>query len=426
MISLVIGAGVSGFGAAKLLRARGKNVRVSDGGILSPDKLAKFSALGIEVLHGGHRLDHLDGVSEIVISPGVNASHPLLTEAKNRGIQAVSEIDLAMASYNGTIYAVTGTNGKSTTCAMIHHVLQRLGIKSALAGNFGMPPSQILAEDGELPPHLVLELSSYQLEQTSGLNPTVSIFTSFSHDHMARHGSMFGYLQAKWRIFDHMKPSGLVLAPSEILMAANDLGLKLSPSINKIISDRSYICSLAPSSIVEPHNRLNAGFAIASVSHSLGLTPESIASKLNDFVGLRHRCELIGNINGHPCINDSKSTNVESTIVALEGQVTPVLLMMGGQGKGESYEPLLSYKNKIAAVITFGASGPDIARDLSSKIMVHEFPTLAVALSQIAGIISKVRSPVLFSPGCASFDEFDNYEHRGDVFIIGMKSFLDR
>ncbi|MBM4251010.1 MAG: UDP-N-acetylmuramoyl-L-alanine--D-glutamate ligase [Deltaproteobacteria bacterium] len=425
MITLILGAGVSGFGATKLLRTKNKRVRISEGSILSTERIKKFTELGAEVLHGGHQLSHLEGVKEIIISPGISFTHPLLLEANARGIAINSELDLALAGYSGTIYAVTGTNGKSTTCKMIDHLLQKSGIKSAIAGNYGMPPSEMLADAGELPPHLVLELSSYQLEQSSHIRPNVSIFTSFSHDHLARHGSMLGYLRAKWRVFDNMQDASLLVIPADILLLAEESGLCLETDTKELITDRSFLASLAPTSIAEQHNRLNAGFALTAVAHTLGRDVRSLAEGLKDFIGLRHRCELIGTVRGNQCINDSKSTNVESTLVALSSQTRPVLLLMGGQGKGESYTPILKLKDKISSVITFGASGPAIANDLSRELLVHEFPTLTVALGQIAGIISNKPTPILFSPGCASFDEFNNYEHRGDVFREQMKGLLD-
>jgi len=236
---------------------------------------------------------------------------------------------------------------------------------------------------------------------------------------------MLGYLRAKWRVFDNMQDAGLMVIPADILNFANESGLSLSKGKKELITDRDFLASLAPTSIAELHNRLNAGFALTAVAHTLSMEVKGIVEGLIDFVGLKHRCELIGTVKGHPCINDSKSTNVESTLVALESQTKPVLLLMGGQGKGESYAPILSQKDKISAVITFGASGREIALDLSRELPVHEFPTLTVALGHIAGIISSMPTPILFSPGCASFDEFKNYEHRGDVFREQMKGLLD-
>ena len=424
MTWLIIGAGVSGLGAAKLLRSRNLDVRISEGSLLPKDKREKFKMIGADLFDGGHKSEHLDGISQIVVSPGIPVSHPLLVEAKHRNIPVMTEIDLAIREYTGFLFAVTGTNGKSTTCAMIHHLMRKLGTDTALGGNFGEPPTQMLAE-GKLAPYLILELSSYQLEQSASVKPKVAIFTSFSHDHLSRHGSLEGYLKAKWRVFEHMPKDSLAIIPQNILDEAKVSGLSIDEKNTRIISDTDYLHSLAPKSIAEPHNRLNAGFAISAVAHALGSDVGDIAPLLNDFVGLRHRCEVIGRIKNLPVINDSKSTNVESTLVALQGQIQPVILMMGGQGKGESYLPILQLKENIAAIVVFGASGPEIARDLKGSVRVHEFPNLKIALDQIAGIIKHKVAPILFSPGCASFDEFSNYEHRGEVFRTSMRPLLD-
>ena len=424
MTWLIIGAGVSGLGAAKLLRARRIAVRVSEGTFLPKEKATKFHLIGAELCDGGHKPVHLDGVSQVILSPGIAMSHPLLIEAKHRNIPVMTEIDLALREYSGILFAVTGTNGKSTTCAMLFHILRKRGVESALGGNFGEPPTQMLAE-GKLAPYLILELSSYQLEQSAFVKPQIAIFTSFSHDHLARHGSLKGYLKAKWRVFDHMPKDSVAIVPETILEEAEVCGLTINENYTRIISDASYLQSLAPKSIAEPHNRLNAGFAISAAAHALGCHAGEIAPLLNDFVGLRHRCDLIGRINYLSVINDSKSTNVESTMVALKGQDRPVVLMMGGQGKGESYLPVLQLKKNIAAIVTFGASGPEIARDLKGSVRVHEFPSLRIALDHIAGIIKQELVPILFSPGCASFDEFSNYEHRGEFFQTSIRHLLD-
>jgi hypothetical protein len=174
---LVIGAGVSGLGAAKFLRAKGLAVRVSERSKLSPEKAAPWSALGVDLKDGGHDVSHLSGVQGVVLSPGLPATHPLLLEAKRLALPMVSEIDLALGSYTGRVYAVTGTNGKSTTCAMLGHLLEKAGESVEVGGNFGDPPTAMLAE-GRVPDHLVLELSSYQLEQSDLVAPEVAVFAT--------------------------------------------------------------------------------------------------------------------------------------------------------------------------------------------------------------------------------------------------------
>jgi UDP-N-acetylmuramoylalanine--D-glutamate ligase len=421
---LIIGAGVSGFGAAQLLRKDGEKVRVSEKSHLPEQKKTAWVNLGVECLDGGHDLAHLDGISHILLSPGLPSSHFLLEASRQKQLPQISEIDLALDRYQGCLIAVTGTNGKSTTCAMIHHLLNKLRLKNAIGGNFGDPPSAILAR-GNVPPYLVLELSSYQLEQSQKVRPDVAVFTSFSIDHIARHGSMAAYLQAKWRIFDQMTSSQKAILTPEILRLGSDQKLKAPINVDLVDQtkiDRFFSSGVGPK---EPHNRLNGTFALLAVSHVTGEAPESLIPHLNDFKGLPHRCELVGYIGGKSIINDSKSTNVESTLVALSSQDQPVILMMGGQGKGEPYSPILEKKSIISALVTFGPTGDVIAKELQGQLEIFSFPTLDAATKGISGIINRYHHPILFSPGCASFDEFSNYEHRGEFFRKAMLSLCD-
>ncbi len=409
---LVIGAGVSGLGAAKFLRGKGDDVRVSERSHLDHAKLHEFAKLGVEVKDGGHDVAHLDGMEKIVLSPGLPATHPLLIAARARKLPMVSEIDLALECYRGKVIAVTGTNGKSTTCAMLGHLLAKLDCLVGVGGNFGDPPTAMLAE-GRTPEFLVLELSSYQLEQSLRVRPEAAVFTSFSYDHLARHGSLQAYFAAKWKVFEQQTAGQIAVLPAYIDAIAEKDGLRFPAGVNVVHADGA-------------HNALNANFATTVAGHLLGKDPKTLLPLLADFRGLPHRCEPVGTVPGGPVVNDSKSTNVESTLVALHSMDRPVILMMGGQGKGEPYSPILAEKTKIARLITFGASGKEIADQLRGELPVHEFPTLAAALDEIGGILKKHAHGVLFSPGCASFDEFRNYEHRGEVFRTAMARHLAR
>lgn len=409
---LVIGAGVSGLGAAKFLRHQGYDVVVSERSKLEPAKAEAFAKTGALLRDGGHDASHLEGVGKIVLSPGLPPTHQLVKAAEARKIPLISEIDLALENYRGKLIAVTGTNGKSTTCAMLGHVFAKLGLSAGVGGNFGDPPTAMLAE-GRVPDYLVLELSSYQLEQSSQVRPEAAVFTSFSYDHLARHGSLEGYFAAKWKVFEQQRPGQLAVLPAYIAEIAKTNGLRFPAGVKVVHAEGA-------------HNVLNANFTAAVVSHLTGRAPSSILPLLADYKALPHRCEHVGNVPGGPVVNDSKSTNVESTLVALQSLDRPVILMMGGQGKGEPYAPLLAEKAKIARLVTFGASGPEIADQLRGELPLDEFPTLKGALDAIGGILEKHPYGVLFSPGCASFDEFRNYEHRGEVFKQAMARHLTR
>jgi len=424
MSTLIIGAGVSGFGAAAYLRANGVVVRLSERAKLKPEEAQRFLELGVELCDGGHDLSHLAGVTQVILSPGIAATHPLLVAAHERSLDVISEIDLALRASRARLIAVTGTNGKSTTCAMIGHLLRRLGHGASVGGNFGDPPTLMLAQ-GRMEEFLVLELSSYQLETSTLVRPEAAIFTSFSHDHLARHGSLAAYFAAKWRMFAELPDSSLAIIPEAVYSQAKALGFSLKISEFAPITSATYLRGLAPASLPEPQNQLNAGFALCAVAHLLKRSPADLAPHLADFRGLPHRCEQIGTINQQSVINDSKSTNVESTLAALASQCRPTILLMGGQGKEESYRPILEAQGKIALLITFGASGGAIAKELDGDLAVQKFPTLKSAMDQIGGIIAKHRCGVLFSPGCASFDEFRNYEERGDYFHHSIGPLLD-
>jgi UDP-N-acetylmuramoylalanine--D-glutamate ligase len=433
---LIVGAGISGFGAAKLLRLANHDVRISEQKQLANDDRSSYENLGVTVLDGGHELAHLDGIELLVASPGLPPSHLLLKESEKRGIPVVSEIDLAMRGLQKTVFGVTGTNGKSTTVALIDHGLKNLGFTSVPCGNFGDPPSLILAEN-RLPDNLVLELSSYQLEQSNAVHVDCSMITSFSCDHLARHGTEKSYFASKWKLIELAKPNTPVLLSSDVANATINLGWSI-PKGAYVIGETSFpdvagiqrvainghdvsingktSFRLKSQYLKGPHNLRNLAFAVLGI-HLVKKTPfDEVVKALSDYRGLPHRCALVGTFAGRDVFNDSKSTNVESTLVALQAMTGKVILMMGGIGKGEPYGPILAEKDKIAALLTFGPTGPEIAAALKDSLPVQNFPTLASLFAGIDGIIEKYQYPILFSPGCASFDEFRNFAHRGEYF----------
>lgn len=420
MTALIIGAGISGYGAAKFLRKKGWKVRLSERSTLSQEDLRKYEDIGAEVRHGGHELSHLDGVRLVVPSPGLPADHILLKEAKNRSLDVVSEIDLALREYKGTVFGVTGTNGKSTTVGMIDYGLRRLGFSSAPAGNFGDPPTLMLSED-RMPENLVLELSSYQLEQSVSVHADCALITSFSNDHLARHGTEQNYFLAKWKLVAARKPGAPVILSPDVAAQAKAFGIAV-PVGTHVITESDFSASLRH--LDGSHNIRNAAFAALSIHLLRGVPLSDACAAIVDYAGLPHRCQLVGTFNGRKVWNDSKSTNVESTLVALGSMNSPVILMMGGIGKGEPYAPILKEKGRIALVLTFGPTGTEIAAALSPAVKVKNFPTLASLFQEFGGIIKEYGQPILFSPGCASFDEFRNFAHRGDYFSQAVTDLL--
>ncbi len=442
--ALIIGGGVSGRAAARLAKSRGWAVRISDRAVMDVEKKSELLALGIEVCDGGHAQSHLDQATLVIVSPGVRGDHPLSIAARAQKIPILSEIDFALQDFRGCLIAVTGTNGKSTTVSMVGHLLKNLGVETLVGGNLGVPPCDMVLR-GDLksssysPSHspvqaLVLELSSYQLEQCSPHLADAAAFTSFSNDHVERHGTLAAYMAAKWRVFDWVRPGGLCVLTAEVASAANVYGMIRRQDVQWVEVAGFSAESSAPdfvraSRVTGRHNEINAEISIRLVAHLLQRRDfDVIAPMLRDFKSLVFRCEQVGTIAGQPVFNDSKSTNCESTCAALAGLKSAVILMMGGRGKGESYLSVSKWRATIHTLLCFGESGQSIADQLElelSPAAVETFTTMTAAVAHAAGLARQGGCGILFSPGCASFDEFRNFEHRGHEFNNAIGGALD-
>lgn len=438
----VIGAGVSGCAAALFLRRAGEDVVVSDGGSIPETTRTTLLQAGIAVFDGGHDVRHLDGVKAVAVSPGVPSTNIILERALTQALPVATEIDLGMEFFRGSLISVTGTNGKSTTCALLEHTLTALGKNARACGNIGLPPTALEPQTWDDRSFWICELSSYQLERSHKLPTKVAIFTSFSFDHLARHGSLKEYFLCKWKVMSGLKEKNLVILRGDVFTQALQMGAEMPPAKVIVIHDQK------PNSIEEKgqithwwlngravesttgtvanldgfklsgiHNMVNAAFCLATTQHLLGLSVQEIAPCFNTFSGLPYRCQQVGlTSSGKPIINDSKSTNLESTMIALSACEKPVVLLMGGAGKGESYKDLVQAKQKIAALVLFGASRADIHRDAPPGVACSEHVLMKNAVHEAALLAEKFNCGILFSPGCASFDEFRNYEHRGEEF----------
>ena len=455
-IWLVIGAGTSGYGASKLLRSLGETVFVSDSKTLMADNYDRFDNIGAKVYRTEQGPTHLSGITNIVISPGIPADHPLLLLARANGISIRSEIDLALSYYRGQIAYVTGTNGKSTTVVMIEHFLVESKKKIIAVGNLGTTPSEIIA-DGIESDQLVVEVSSYQLEQSSRISPSISVFTSFSEDHLQRHKNIENYFKIKW---NGIRRSEILITTSSVIQSSIDLNIDLdTPSHDTPTNQRRIVLVLnsdfqildgwEPAYIEDSNAEKNLIFqnskwllanskdvsfvnlvnsALATLTCSLWFNELKIEPHhlLKTFKGLPYRCQKIGTYRGLDIINDSKSTNVESVLAALSGHEKKSLLLLGGHGKGESFLPVLKLIDKIDVVFAFGKESSNIEKEIGTAVTVRKFTTLSQAIDQVLNKISKDPISVIFSPGCASFDEFQNFEERGLYFSTRMEAMLDK
>jgi UDP-N-acetylmuramoyl-L-alanyl-D-glutamate--2,6-diaminopimelate ligase len=447
---LVLGAGQSGLAAVKHLCARRQKVTLTDDRFINDVVLA-------EQLHGLAAAQALDvtvarttqvepeSFDKIIISPGVSFDHPLAKQAKALGLEVLTEIDLGLNGFNGNILAATGTNGKSTTVAMVDFILNQLGLASAACGNIGIPPTTLDLETKGPAFTAVVELSSYQLEGCLSYPAKGVAITSFSNDHLERHKSMSAYFAAKWSLTSWLGHDGLLVISRDVadmFCSELDKGRYQWPQARTFIIDPTDRGALDLPSNVRVirlsdnraefdgitidfnnlhisgiHNQMNTLMAALLAQTVTPQTPIfDLVQLACRFKTLPFRCELIFDQGGVKIFNDSKSTNLESTLAAMSLARKPAILLMGGQGKGEPYHPLDSVKDKIKILMTFGASGKTIASQAPSDMAIQNFPAMADAVAAACQLAQELGCDIVFSPGCASFDAFRNFEHRGQIF----------
>lgn len=411
--ALVVGLAKSGTAAARLLKKCGARVLVTDkkaDGELADMK--KLLPAGVELETGDERFFELHP-DLIIVSPGVPWNHPKLEAARKKGIPVWPELELGWRCVKpARTIAVTGTNGKTTTTALVGHLLKAAGKTVVVGGNIGTPLSALAGRMRDST-YLVLEVSSYQLEGHQTFHPNVGLFLNLTPDHLARHGTMAGYARVKARIFaNQTRGDTAVLNAGDVWCRRVGKSLRSkkswfpTPKLERIAS-----------SIRLPgrHNIENA-MAAAAAALALGVPERTIRRGLATFKGVPHRIQTVAVKHGVRYVNDSKSTNVDSTTVALKAFNEPLWLILGGQHKGSPYTPLAPLiKHHVREILTVGEAAPIIARDLKKAATVTPCRTIDRALS-VAASKAAPGDVVLLSPACASFDQFRNFEHRGEEF----------
>ncbi|MCK4538088.1 MAG: UDP-N-acetylmuramoyl-L-alanine--D-glutamate ligase [Candidatus Krumholzibacteria bacterium] len=430
-ITLVLGLARSGLAALRLLGREGVKVRAADENqdISLPEDLA-----GIDLRKGKLDISVLDGVSRMVISPGVPVDHPIVRGARETGVRVISELELAYNYVSAPVIAVTGTNGKSTTVSMIGAILEEAGKDVIVAGNVGIPFSSVA---GDLGPegYYVIEVSSFQLEAVDRFRPVCAGILNLTPDHHDRYGNLDDYYDTKKRIYANCRKedrffynhddsrcrSAAEEFPGTIIPFSSvgriDRGVFLDgDSLVRILSDGSEekVMERNDLGVVGLHNVENALSAIAAVE-CLGISAEACRRALSSFRGLRHRMEKIAEIRGVSFFNDSKATNVEAAVKSLIGLDRPVVLIAGGYNKGDDFSGLLEIVQKVRAVVTLGKAASLIEDVLAGKVETYRSASMEDAVGKAAGIAEE-GDMVILSPACASFDMFDDFEHRGDVF----------
>ena len=436
----VLGLAKSGTAVTQLLLADGRKVYASDSA-QSPtatENAHKLRVLGAEVTAGGHDLDRIARATLVVASPGIPPDAPALVAARDAGVRVVSEIEIALRSLGSSrIIAVTGTNGKTTTTALVGHILRGLGLDAVDAGNIGTPLSEIALRESP-PAWIALEMSSFQLHDTPSIAPTVGLLTNLSPDHLDRYPTVQDYYADKARLFANADDSSRwVLNADDATvrrMAAEVRGDKYHFSIRSqadawydsptgwlillgdLLIERDEIGLLGDHNVA---NALAAALAV-SVADTDFRTPEArarIREAFKSFNPLAHRLEIVGEFGGVQWINDSKATNVSSSLVAIEGMRRPTILLLGGRHKGEPYTRLAdAIRKRVKRVIAYGEAGPVVEKDLAGVVPVEKLGFDFYAVIQRARELASPGDAILLSPACSSFDMFKNYEERGARF----------
>lgn len=443
----VIGLGRSGVAVSRLLRKAGVSVYASDAGQGEAlrDLALALEREGASLDVGHHNLDRIAHAAAVVVSPGVPPTAPPLVAAQAHGIPVVSEVEVALRLTPALRYiATTGTNGKTTTTALIGHLLRALGHEAADVGNIGTPVSELALR--ETPPAwAALEISSFQLHDTPGLLPDVGVLTTLSPDHLDRYDSVAAYYADKKRLFANATFTSRWVTTAdnidvhELVRGVPGQWFHFSTQRTDVDAwfdrERQLLHVLgAPLlardalALAGDHNVANALAAalavmVADPAHRTPEAREALAAALRAFRALAHRLEPVGEREGVLFINDSKATNVASTLVALDGMTRPTVVLLGGRHKGEPYTQLAAALRRTArAVVAYGEAGPlvhaDLAPVLGQDVPLHLVPAGASfdTVLQLAQALARAGDAVLLSPACSSFDMFRNYEERGRAF----------
>lgn len=433
---LVVGLGRSGVASALFLKARGARVTVSDS--KAEDELREQIPVlldqGITVETGGHGERTFRGQDLIVVSPGVPVDAPPLTQARALGETVIGEIELAAQFLPGAIAAITGSNGKTTTTTLIGEIMKAGGFPTLVGGNIGTPAISLVAQ--ATPATItVLEVSSFQLETIQTFRPKVAVILNITPDHLDRHRTFQAYADAKARIFENQQASDFAVLNADdatcVEMASRSKAqvfwFSRQGEVERgacvrgeqvVFHNSEEIRKVMPVSEIPLKGSHNLENVLAAVCAAvlMGCDPGRIGSAVRAFRAVEHRLEFVANIRGVQYFNDSKATNVDATIKALESFPANIHLILGGKDKGSDYTVLNDLlRQRVKKVYTIGAAAEKIETQIGKAAEIVHAETLESALKR-AATAAVPGDIVLLAPACASFDQFKSYEHRGRVF----------
>ncbi len=435
----VLGLARSGEAAALVLRERGIPVYASDAGTGSEVEAcaARLRAAGAVADTGGHDLVRLGRAAAVVVSPGVPPEAPAVVAAHAAGVEVVAEVDVGYAALTGQrIAGITGTNGKTTTTALVAHLLASAGVPAAPVGNIG----RALAEYARAPgPErwLALELSSFQLHDVHHLRVDVGLVTNLAPDHLDRYPSLAAYYADKARLFERGGAAPVWItnaddaAVQELAAAAPGAHRRFSLAAvadawydrdrDALVVDGAAVLPRAELPLLGDHNVANA-LAASLAARVAGVPSAALADGLRTFRPMKHRLEPVGEVGGVLWINDSKATNVASTEMAVRGMTRPFVLLLGGRHKGEPYARLAAAAaGRCRAVVAYGEAGDLVEADLGPLLHVVRAGPFAEVI-ETARRLARPGDAVLLSPACSSYDQFRNYEERGATFRAAVEA----
>jgi len=440
---IILGAGESGAGAAMLALKKGYDTFVSDAGIISTETKELFRKLKIPFEEQKHDLEKILQADEVVKSPGIPEKNELVKMIREKNIPVISEIELAYRyKGNSTIVAITGSNGKTTTTALVYHICKTGGLDAAMVGNIGYSFARQVAEFPK--PIYVAEISSFQLDDIREFQPDISILTNITEDHLDRYEYKFeNYISSKFSItrnqtidnhfiyciddpvtmrYIHQYPINANPLPFSMNNQPKPGAFIRNGQMTINVSEEKMQMSIYDFALKGKHNQYNTMAAgIAAVM--LGIRKEKIRDAIRSFESLEHRMENVSMIRGVEYINDSKATNVNSTWFALESMEKPVILILGGIDKGNDYSLLRELvKEKVKAIICLGLDNRKVHEAFQNDVSLMVNTSSAEEAVKAAYHFANKGDVVLLSPACASFDLFKNYEDRGEQFKLAVRN----
>ncbi len=433
--TVVLGLGKTGLSCVRYLIRQGKAVIVMDSREQPPQLAALQQEFpSVPVYLGEFDQEVLAAADEILVSPGIGLQEPAIQQQLLANKSVLGDIELFARAAKAPIVAITGSNGKSTVTTLLGEMVKQAGLQVQVAGNIGLPVLDTLQQ--AVPDWYVLELSSFQLETTVSLSTAAATILNLSEDHMDRYTNFAAYKAAKQRIYhdckhrvynrqdSHSQPEDKMAANSisfglDEPTAENQYGLLYEQNQVWLVRGQEKLLAVSQLKLIGKHNWANALAALA-LGEAMGLPLPAMLATLTQFQGLAHRCEWVANIQGVQWYNDSKATNVGAAIAAIEGLGQTIagklIVLAGGVGKEADFSPLRqAFADYVRAVVLFGADAPQIAKIIPSSVLHIKVNDMSEAVA-IAKQQAECGDAVLLAPACASFDMFNNFEHRGEVF----------